>query len=961
LSHLRALTLRRHDEILPAPSMSTSLPPEDVMPVLVADLADDESRDVLEAAAAKRGRVCVPLEDAPVSMTLHVLEVHVPSSKEPFYFLAEPAGPPTADGFLLRIQPMPDAKAAAATPSDPKPAAAAAAPPDAKPAAAAAAPLDAKPAAAAARSDVMPAPPDPGADAKPTPPRPNVKLTPPRPDVKPTPPRPDVKEMVARADTVAAPETADVVRARRAGRDGAQLTASHTKDISHVGPLPTADDELIGRALANGKLKIESLLGRGGVGAVYKAVHRELKIPVAVKVLHESFQRDLEFCRRFYAEALAASRLDHPNITRVVDFGQEPDGLLYFAMEYLDGVELRAVLEREHALSADRIAEIMMQVCAGLSQAHARGIVHRDIKPENLVLVRGHDDDGQPIEIVKVCDFGIAQHRALAQEEEEGTTAGTPEYMSPEQCRGDELDQRSDVYACGVVLYELATGQPPFSAPTLHDLLKKQQQTPPMALSKIRPEVDPLLERIALKALAKDPAERHQTMRELRNELRELLTPILVDDASPPPSVVDSPSPPPSSVVGAPPPLPRREGAMRESSPDWLERGGAYANNAPASSSQLSMATPSSLGAEDAFADALQMDAAGWMARLAKTQDTRAFAQLARRLESAVRVVAGRRDAKTLWTVSSALHGISIEGPQAAGSRAHTAALVLRVFEDPAVLASIAEQLLAGTDDGREHARRLLVHAGVAGAYGLYGARVKLASDPAIRGPFGVALKDFGQKAWPVVRAALERIAAMPEPNAGALELAEDLLLCVPTVGDESAGHVVVKYLRLNVSGVCRAATASIVQLWGERAKPLLVGMLQSKEDVPRIAGIAGLRQLSGIDEHVVPRLHSILLRRLPAGPELRAAAAIALAHASPSARQPAISLLAQLLAPPRETPPESHRGGGALSKEDAVVVAIARSLLQIGGVGHRGLVSERADRSPEPLRSHLRSLIVGN
>jgi serine/threonine-protein kinase len=192
------------------------------------------------------------------------------------------------------------------------------------------------------------------------------------------------------------------------------------------------------------------------------------------------------------------------------------------------------------------------------------------------------------------------------------------------------------------------------------------------------------------------------------------------------------------------------------------------------------------------------------------------------------------------------------------------------------------------------------------------------------------------------------------------MELAEDLLLSVPTVGDESAGHLVVKYLRVNVSGVCRAATASIVKMWGERAKPLLVGMLQSKDDVVRIAGIAGLRQLNGIDEHVVPRLQAILLRRLPAGEELRAAAALALAHTAPSAIQPAISLLAQLMTPSREAADMRPLVPGAtLSREGAVILATARSLLTIGGKNYRGLVAERAERSPDPLRSELKKLLA--
>jgi serine/threonine-protein kinase len=167
----------------------------------------------------------------------------------------------------------------------------------------------------------------------------------------------------------------------------------------------------------------------------------------------------------------------------------------------------------------------------------------------------------------------------------------------------------------------------------------------------------------------------------------------------------------------------------------------------------------------------------------------------------------------------------------------------------------------------------------------------------------------------------------------------------------------------VNVAGVCRAATAAIVQLWGERTKPLLVGMLQSKDDVVRIAGIAGLRQMKGIDEHVIPRLQAILLRRLPAGEELRAAAALALSHAAPSAVPPAISLLAQLLTPPREgSEPriQAASSDGGITREDAVTLAIARSLLALAGKTHRGLVAERAERSPEPLRSHMRKLLTG-
>jgi serine/threonine-protein kinase len=832
-----------------------SLPPEDLLPVLVADLADEDARDVLEAAAFTGGRIYLPLETAPVSAAEHVLEVQVPGVAEPLTFLATPLGPPTADGFPLRIK------------------------------------STQKPSSTRTRA-----------------------LTP--------PPR-------------------EVMRSKRPSLRRETLSASHTADL---GP-PRPDDSFSGRALAGGKLLIESLIGRGGVGAVYRARHRELKMPIAVKVLHESFQHDIDFCRRFYAEALAASRLDHPNVTRVIDFGQEPSGQLYFAMEFLDGSELRALLDKERVLPTARIVDIMVQVCAGLSHAHARGIIHRDIKPENLVIVPGHDDDGNAIEIVKVCDFGIAQHRALPASKEQSVIAGTPEYMSPEQCRGDELDARSDLYACGVVLYEMATGQVPFTSERPQSILNKHQFTPLLAPSTIAPRVDPALERVIQKALAKEPEERYQNMRELRAALRELTS----AEASPAPSSVRRIPTPQEFAPVAPAAAP----AAR--APEWLERGPVYAApTAPVAT------TAAAAPAGSELADAIAANAAAWMRELAQMPDPRAFAHVLQRLDPALRTLAARGDVQTLWAAASTLQAIAMDGTRASGSRADLASRSLRIFQDPNVLALVAEQLLTGADDVREKARRILVNAGVAGAYGLYGARVKLAGDPAARGPFGTVLAEFGPRAWPVVRAALEKILAS-EPNAATMELAEDLLLCVPLVGDEQSGHIVVKYLRVNVSGVCRAATAAIVKLWGERAKPLLVGMLQSKDDVVRVAGIAGLRQIEAIDEHVVPRLSAILTRRLPAGDDLRAAAAVALGHATSTARPAALSVLTQLVTPARDVPLDRAQASrGTLSREDAVVIALARSLLAVGGVGYRGLVAERADRSPEPLRGQLRRLLSG-
>src|SRR5688572_1225459 len=224
---------------------------------------------------------------------------------------------------------------------------------------------------------------------------------------------------------------------------------------------------LVGREIAGGKYVIETHIGSGAAGAVYRAVHRDLRRTVAIKVLHAHYQHDPSFMKSFRGEALAASQLDHPNVMRVLDFGVEPDGLVYIVMEFLSGRTLQSLLDEERRLPPDRAVEIMVQVCAALSVAHDHGIIHRDIKPDNIMLVPSRNDEGGTFELVKVCDFGIAAlQNPCADESEldvaEAVIAGTPEYMSPEQARGTEIDARSDVYAAGICLYELVTGRPPF-------------------------------------------------------------------------------------------------------------------------------------------------------------------------------------------------------------------------------------------------------------------------------------------------------------------------------------------------------------------------------------------------------------------------------------------------------------------------------------------------------------------
>ncbi len=290
------------------------------------------------------------------------------------------------------------------------------------------------------------------------------------------------------------------------------------------------EDPLPGRKIADGKYVIDALIGSGAAGAVYKATHRELRRTVAVKVLHPHYQQDPHFMKSFRGEALAASQLDHPNVMRVLDFGQEPDGLVYIVMEFLSGRTLQSLLDEERRLPPDRAVEIMIQVCAALSVAHDNGIIHRDIKPDNIMLVPSRNDEGGTFELVKVCDFGIAALQNPSREDAdlgiaESVIAGTPEYMSPEQARGSDIDARADVYACGICLYELVTGRPPFLGDNAAEILIKQLEETPKPPSQIIKGLDPILEEIILRAIQKDSAKRQQSARELRVELKELLDP----------------------------------------------------------------------------------------------------------------------------------------------------------------------------------------------------------------------------------------------------------------------------------------------------------------------------------------------------------------------------------------------------------------------------------------------------
>jgi serine/threonine-protein kinase len=317
-------------------------------------------------------------------------------------------------------------------------------------------------------------------------------------------------------------------------------------------------DLLVGRTIA-GKYVVESHIGSGAMGAVFRARQVALEKTIAIKVMHGEHAADPAFAARFHREAKAASRLNHQNSIQVIDFGAEPDGLLYIAMEYLDGRSLHSILREQWPLPPSRVADILMQTLAALAVAHDLGVVHRDLKPENVMILQGTDDDGRPKDIVKVCDFGIAKitdpraYRGSGERDSEGpvTTAGflvgTPEYMSPEQGRGEKLDHRSDLYSVGVILFEMLTRRVPFDAENAIGILLKHITEEPPVPSQLVSGIDPRLEAIALRALRKFREERFQNARDMRAELR-----VVTDRAGvTPPVPVVAPEAQPASLVNA--------------------------------------------------------------------------------------------------------------------------------------------------------------------------------------------------------------------------------------------------------------------------------------------------------------------------------------------------------------------------------------------------------------------------
>ncbi len=287
---------------------------------------------------------------------------------------------------------------------------------------------------------------------------------------------------------------------------------------------PEAEADLIG-AEVDGRYRVMELIGEGGMGKVYLAEHVEIGKRVALKVLHQSYSRMPDLVERFRREARAASKIGHPNIVDVTDSGTTNDGSVYFVMEYLEGVELGSVIEREGAIDIARALRITGQICRALSAAHREGIIHRDLKPENIYLITR---DGSA-DVVKVLDFGIAKTTEAEAARERrltspGMAMGTPEYMAPEQAAGRPADARTDVYALGAIMYEMVTGVPPYSGDNFMEILTKKATSDPPPPLTIRPDLPVQIADLVMASMARNPDDRPQTMEALEYELNKCLS-----------------------------------------------------------------------------------------------------------------------------------------------------------------------------------------------------------------------------------------------------------------------------------------------------------------------------------------------------------------------------------------------------------------------------------------------------
>jgi eukaryotic-like serine/threonine-protein kinase len=281
----------------------------------------------------------------------------------------------------------------------------------------------------------------------------------------------------------------------------------------------TPASDLVGQVIAD-RYHVTKKLGEGGMGQVYLAEHVKMGRRSAIKVMNPAMVHDPDAVARFNREAANASRITHPNVCAIYDFGETGDGLIYLAMEFIEGEPLTDLLKREDALPTARAVQIFTQVAEALQAAHDLGIVHRDLKPDNIMLTRSRTG----ADVVKVVDFGIA--KAIGGDDSQkvtrtGLVVGTPEFMSPEQLAGDKVDGRTDIYALALVLFKMLTGTLPFDATTVQETMIKRLTDEPLALAAARPDLTfPAgLQETMTTALARDPAHRYQSATKLSNDV----------------------------------------------------------------------------------------------------------------------------------------------------------------------------------------------------------------------------------------------------------------------------------------------------------------------------------------------------------------------------------------------------------------------------------------------------------
>jgi serine/threonine-protein kinase len=797
---------------------------------------------------------------------VHALEIRVDGFEQPLVVLAEPMGPPTEQGFPLRLRPIDETQetilrcelfaggsASTASADDPSDS------------------TERGATGQGARVDVAPPPK-----------HPISQLPPPSGRASSLPP---------------------------------SLTEHHAMALSKSAgtspPAERAPGSLRGRSLGDGRFVLEQLLGGGASGEVYRALHSILRRPVAVKVLHPTLQLAQDYCSRFYAEALAASRLDHRNVLRVLDYGQEPDGLLYIVMELLEGKSLQHEIDTGGPLPEKRIVDLVSQACAGLGHAHDGGVVHRDIKPENIVIVRGRDDDGRQTDLVKVCDFGIAhwappasakditdEDRTLIDAPDRSKVVGTPMYMSPEQIRNEKVDARTDVYALGIVLYELATGCVPFLADDVMEILSGHLHQTPKPPRELLPSITPQLERIIMKALEKDPAKRHRDTRDLRAELRRLVD----DDASSPSGTF-------------------RAVAIRTAALTTKD----FTTN---------------------LADAL-----GTLHDIDEKDRTASYAGLGEALKDAL--VNGQlklaRDLVAWLRTRLADPGL----PDAETDRAKRAMHLLR---DPEIARAHALNILDAKVERTEDALDMLREAGPLGARALIDARRARPPSLEFRAQFVATLRAVGASALSAIVSELEPLLPLPTRHDEAL--AEDLLRAIPQTQSDSAGELTVRFVRLDKPALGIAALRATTMLWGVRARPLLVGVLDAQHDGFRMLALEELQKLGCIDDAVVDRLVHITLGQNLAGEELKLAAATALGSTAPEARPRALAVLSARLAPAQGFM-KSIRSALGPREDTRIVIALARSLYMLDPPGSRAVLERFATARPE-LRVHVDAILAG-